>query len=125
MKDVVTATSGSYYNSLEQYDKAILHHGKKPEHCKSRLETRQVKDVVTAISVTVYNSLEQYDKAIQHHEKNRNIAKQIGDKAGEGRSYSNLGNCYNSLEQYDKAIQHHERSLNIAEQIGDKAGEGT
>ena len=49
-----------------------------------------------------------------------NIAEQIGDKAGEGRSYSNLGNCYNSLEQYDKAIQHHEKSLNIAEQIGDK-----
>ena len=45
-------------------------------------------------------------------------------RAGEGRSYSNLGNCYNSLEQYDKAIQHHDKSLNIAEQIGDKAGEG-
>ena len=66
----------------------------------------------------------QYDKAIHYHEKSLNIAKQIGDKAGEGKAYGNLGVSYDSLGQYDKAIEHHEKHLNITKQIRDKAGEG-
>ena len=52
------------------------------------------------------------------------IAKEIGDRAGEGRAYGNLGNAYHSLGDYQKAIEYHEKHLKIAKEIGDRAGEG-
>ncbi|XP_074632061.1 uncharacterized protein LOC141890475 [Acropora palmata] len=67
-------------------------------------------------------------KAIQDHEKNlkiaKEIAKEIGDRAGEGRAYGNLGIAYQSLGDYQKAIEYHEKRLKIAKEIGDRAGEG-
>ena len=48
----------------------------------------------------------------------------MGDKAGEGGSYGNLGNAYCSLGQFKTAIQYHQRDLEIAKEVGDKAGEG-
>ena len=64
-------------------------------------------------------------KAIQYHEKHLKIAKEIGDRAGEGGAYGNLGNAYQSLGDYQKAIEYHEKHLKIAKEIGDRAGEGT
>ncbi|XP_044183620.1 tetratricopeptide repeat protein 28-like, partial [Acropora millepora] len=65
-----------------------------------------------------------YQKAIEHHEKDLKIAKEIGDRAGEGRAYGNLGKAYQSLGDYQKAIEYHEKDLKIAKEIGDRAGEG-
>ncbi|XP_044173461.1 tetratricopeptide repeat protein 28-like, partial [Acropora millepora] len=65
-----------------------------------------------------------YQKAIEYHEKDLKIAKEIGDRAGEGRAYGNLGNAYQLLADYQKAIEYHERDLKIAKEIGDRAGEG-
>ena len=48
----------------------------------------------------------------------------MGDKAGEGNSYFNLGNAYHNLGDFEKAIQYHKRHLEIAKEVGDKAGEG-
>ena len=63
-------------------------------------------------------------KAIQYHEKRLKIAKEIGDRAEEGRAYGNLGISYRSLGDYQKAIEYHEKHLKIAKEIGDRAGEG-
>jgi len=52
------------------------------------------------------------------------IARQIGDKQGEGNAYGNLGNAYSRLGDYPKAIEYHQKNLEIARQIGDKQGEG-
>ncbi|XP_044168066.1 tetratricopeptide repeat protein 28-like, partial [Acropora millepora] len=65
-----------------------------------------------------------YQKAIEYHEKDLKIAKEIGDRAGEGGAYANLGNAYQSLGDYQKAIEYHEKDLKIAKEIGDRAGEG-
>ena len=48
----------------------------------------------------------------------------MGDKAGEGRSYCNLGIAYNSLGQFKTAIKYYQRHLEIAKEVGDKIGEG-
>ena len=45
------------------------------------------------------------------------IAKEIGDRAGEGRAYGNLGNAYQSLGDYQKAIEYHEKHLKIAKEM--------
>ena len=52
------------------------------------------------------------------------IAKEIGDRAGEGEAYGNLGNRYQSLGDYRKAIEYNEKHLKIAIENGDRAGEG-
>ena len=52
------------------------------------------------------------------------IAKEIGDRGGEGTGYGNLGNCFRSLGDYRKAIEYHEKHLKIAIEIGVRDGEG-
>ena len=52
------------------------------------------------------------------------MAKEIGDRAGKGEAYGNLGNVYQSLGDYQKATKYHEKHLKIAIEIGDRAGEG-
>ena len=53
------------------------------------------------------------------------IAIQIGDRAGEGRAYGNLGTALQSLGEYEKAIKYYKKDLKITKEIGDRAGEGT
>ena len=48
----------------------------------------------------------------------------MGDRAGEGIAYCNLGNAYHSLGDFQKAIEYHERDLKISKEVGDRAGEG-
>ena len=38
-----------------------------------------------------------YAKAIEYHAQHLAIAKEVGDRAGEGGAYGNLGNAYPSL----------------------------
>ena len=52
------------------------------------------------------------------------IVIEIGDRAGEGRAYGNLGNAYKALGEFQKAIVYHEKRLKIAIEIGDRGGEG-
>jgi len=46
------------------------------------------------------------------------IAREIGDRYGEGSVLGTLGDCYDSLGDYPRAIEHHEQSLAIAREIG-------
>ena len=39
------------------------------------------------------------------------IAKEVGDRAGEGRAYCNLGNVYTSLRQHSKAVESLEKGF--------------
>ena len=76
------------------------------------------KDVPVAISAMLLQ------RAIEYHEKDVSIAKDVGDRAGEGRAYGNLGNAYNNLTDYQRVIEYHEKDLKIAKHVGNRAGEG-
>ena len=52
------------------------------------------KDEPMEISVMLTDSLGDFRKAIEYLEKHLKIAIEIGDRAGEGRAYGNLGNAY-------------------------------
>ena len=52
------------------------------------------------------------------------IAREIGDRSGEGNRLGNLGNVYRDLGQVDKAIEYCEDAMVIAREIGDRRGEG-
>ena len=64
------------------------------------------------------------NKAIKYHEKDLKIAKEIGDRAGEGGAYGNIGNAYQSLGDHEKAIESHKKHLKIAIEVGNRAGDG-
>ena len=61
----------------------------------------------------------------QCHAQHLAIAKEVGDRAGEGWAYANLGNAHGSQGDYAKAIEYHTQNLAIAKKVGDRAGEGT
>ena len=71
------------------------------------------------MKTSLYRSLGKLDQAVQCHKKSLSILKEVGDKAGEGRSYGNLGNVYYSLGDFQQAIEYHEKHLSIAKEIGD------
>ena len=52
------------------------------------------------------------------------IAKEVGDKHGEGVAYGNLGKADLHLGDFKKAIEYHNLHLKIAKKVGDKHGEG-
>ena len=41
-----------------------------------------------------YHTLGDYQQAVEYHKRALNIAKEVGDKAREGRAYGNLGKDY-------------------------------
>ncbi|CAH3149221.1 unnamed protein product [Porites lobata] len=61
---------------------------------------------------------------IEYHKQQLNFAKKVGDRAGQGRAYCNLGNAYQSLGQFQQAIEYHKQHLSIAIEVGDRAGKG-
>jgi hypothetical protein len=48
----------------------------------------------------------------------------VGDRAGEGTAFGNLGNAYRSLGDFSRAIEYHTQRLAIAKEVGDRAVEG-
>ena len=52
------------------------------------------------------------------------IAREIGDRRGEGNCLGNLGLAYSDLGELKKAIEYYEQALKIAREIGDRRGEG-
>ncbi|XP_078380663.1 tetratricopeptide repeat protein 28-like isoform X2 [Oculina patagonica] len=64
-------------------------------------------------------------KPSNYHERSLKIAKEVGDTAGEGHAYGNLGNAYLSLGDFRKAIECHEYLLKITKEVEDRAGEGS
>jgi tetratricopeptide (TPR) repeat protein len=71
-----------------------------------------------------YQSLGNFSKSIGYHTQDLAIAKEVDDRAGDGRAYGNRGNAYHSKGNCSKAIEHHEQRLAIAKEVGDRAGEG-
>jgi len=48
----------------------------------------------------------------------------VGDRAGEGHAYGDLGLVYRSLGNFREAIEYHKKALSIANEVGERAGEG-
>jgi hypothetical protein len=57
--------------------------------------------------------------AIEYHTQSLAIAKEVGDRAGEGRAFANLGDAYQMLGDVDKAIKYR----TLAKEVGDRAGQ--
>uniref|UniRef100_A0A8C5GLH8 G-protein-signaling modulator 2-like n=1 Tax=Gouania willdenowi TaxID=441366 RepID=A0A8C5GLH8_GOUWI len=62
-------------------------------------------------------------KAAHYYEANLALVKEIGDHAGLGRTYGNLGNTYYLLGDFEAAVVAHEQRLLIAKEFGDRSAE--
>jgi len=68
-------------------------------------------------------SLGDYQKAIEHLQQSLDIARDIGDREGEGANLNNLAICYQDLGDYQRAIEHLQQSLNTNRETDDRLGE--
>src|SRR5262249_40754725 len=65
-----------------------------------------------------YYFLAQVKTAIGFYEQRLAIAREIGDRRGEGATLGNLGLAHADLGQVEKAIGYYEQALAIAREIG-------
>ena len=69
-------------------------------------------------------SLGQTARAIDYHEQYLAIARELGDRRGEGCMPQQPGLMLQRLGQTARAIDYHEQALAISREVGDRRGEG-
>ena len=89
-----------------------------------RSATGGARVITLAIWGIAYSDLGEVRRAIDFYEQALGIAREIGDRRGEGNDLGNLGNRYAALGQVARAIEYYEQALAIAKEIGDRRGEG-
>jgi tetratricopeptide (TPR) repeat protein len=63
-------------------------------------------------------------RAIEFYEQALVIAREIGERLGEGNALGNLGNAHADLGDAHQAIEFYEQQLVIIREIGDQLGQG-
>jgi tetratricopeptide (TPR) repeat protein len=71
-----------------------------------------------------HQPLGDFAQAIAYYTQDLAIAREVGDRAGEGKVYGGLGNTHQWLGDFSQAIAYHTQWLAIAREVGDRAGEG-
>jgi CHAT domain-containing protein/tetratricopeptide (TPR) repeat protein len=62
-------------------------------------------------------------QAIEKWKQALPLRRQVGDKAGEATTLSNIGSVYSNLGDKQQALNYYNQSLPLTRQVGDKAGE--
>ncbi|HBB33834.1 MAG TPA: hypothetical protein DC064_19065, partial [Cyanobacteria bacterium UBA9273] len=60
-------------------------------------------------------------KALDYYNQSLPLTRQVGDQAGEARTFNNIGLVYNSLGEKEKALDYYNQSLPLTRQVGDQA----
>ena len=64
-----------------------------------------------------------YEEAIEHLKCSVENAKEMGNRAEEGRAHGDLGTVYRRTGDINASIYHYELYLNISKEVGDRDGE--
>ncbi|MBE9540982.1 MAG: tetratricopeptide repeat protein, partial [Proteobacteria bacterium] len=91
----------------------------------SLLDNPQSHSAVLGNLGSAYFNMGQVEKAVEYYENALVIAKEIGDRWGEGNHLGNLGNAYLNVGQVGKAIEYFQKALAILKEIDDRRGEGS
>ena len=92
---------------------------KDPFKDKPVLTSKETHGVVLGNIGIAYSALGQVDKAIEYYEQALVIAREIGDRRGEGTWLGSLGVAYHQLGQVDTAIEYYEQALILGKEIKD------
>ena len=76
---------------------------------RARSEIGAAKATLWATSATPTTTLGEYRRAIEFYEQRLAIAREIGDRRGEGNALGNLGNAYRALGDTRRAIEFYEQ----------------
>jgi tetratricopeptide (TPR) repeat protein len=122
-----TADQMRVLKMLEQLDGAADWRGVAAQERAARAVAAAVRNSMPSKASFVYStlgnayrSLGDYAKAIEYLTQSLAIAKEVGDRAGEGRAYGNLGITCFLQGDYGKAIEYHVQHLAIAKEVGDR-----
>jgi len=72
----------------------------------------------------LYLKKSEWDKALTYFLKSEQISLEVGDKAGLGATYNDIGWIYDNKGEFDKALTYFLKSEQISLEVGDKAGLG-
>ena len=128
-KDTRTALAdlhASWATRLENryaYHEAIAHY--QAAFAIDQMYRRREAAIVLTKLGEVYRALSQYAQALASYEQALVMQREVGDRAGEGRTLINLGEAYQALSQYAQALASYEQALVMQREVGDRAGEGT
>ena len=89
-----------------------------------RVEDPSMAGAILSALGNAHQSLGNFSQAIAYHTQDLAIAREVGDRAGEGRANGNLGNAHDSMGDFSQAIAYNTQQLAIAREVGDRAGEG-
>jgi hypothetical protein len=89
---------------LAQLDGAADWRGVAAQRCAARAVAAAVRTSMPSKAAWVYcllgrayHLLRNFPKTLEHHKEHLTMAREVGDRAGEGGAYGNLGNAYCSL----------------------------
>ena len=94
------------------------------ERLTGRLTDLYWQMVVAGTLGSIYAALGQTQQAIEYHQQALAIARETGNRDGEGRQLGNLGLRYADLGQTQQAIEYYQQALAIARETGDRDNEG-
>lgn len=125
---VVYREQSQYPKALEIFEQALSIH--------KSLGNKAGEATTLSNIATLYDTLGQYPKALEFFEQALAIYQEVnqqrlasnrelGDKAGEGKTLNDIGEVYQNLGQYSKALEYYQKALLIEKEIDDKAGEKT
>jgi CHAT domain-containing protein/Tfp pilus assembly protein PilF len=73
----------------------------------------------------IYDLLGDKQQALEFYNQSLPLRRQVGDKAGEAVTLTNIGLVYSDLGDSQTALDYYNQSLPLTRQVGDKAGEAT
>ena len=74
-------------------------------------------------AIGIHQDRAKEEDAIEKLKRELSIAKELGDRAAEGRANRNLGISYLDRRNFDEAIKYHEQELTIAKEVSNRDGE--
>jgi len=82
------------------------------------------------IGLDWYQELEQLkqkdnDRALEYYQKAETIRIEVGDRAGLGTTYNNIGLIYSKKGEWDRALEYYQKAETIRIEVGDRAGLAT
>jgi tetratricopeptide (TPR) repeat protein len=72
----------------------------------------------------LYAALGEMERAIGYYKQDLAIARELGNRGGEGNVLGNLGSAYYMLGQVEQALSMYQQQLEIAQELGDRRREG-
>ncbi|MCI5139025.1 MAG: tetratricopeptide repeat protein, partial [Candidatus Electrothrix sp. AR1] len=121
-------SAAATYAEMARLQRMQLNYTKAAEYCQKAAEVlpeEEKKEKVSYLYCAAFDlhRIANYKKAIVLLEQSLVIRREIGDRAREGDTLSNIGVVYHDKGDYDTALKYLKQSLNIRREIGDRTGE--